>query len=79
MASKRVRLREARHAVLRDLIGYLERDRTMSDTDQVLVIETLIEEFRRRAGIAEPGFIPEQEALPGLNLFRITLLDGGND
>lgn len=72
MASRRQRLRKARGAVMRDLVEYLERQQCMSDTDEVLVIEALIVEFRRRGGMPVVTPLPGQQQLPGMGLFVIT-------
>lgn len=76
MATKRAILRAARRSVLRDLVTYLERDQAMSDANEILAIEALIVEFRRRAGDPPLGPPPGQQALPGMGMFRITLTDG---
>jgi hypothetical protein len=84
MASKRERLRKARAAVMRDLVEYLERQQSMSSTDEVLVIENLIVELRRRGGMPIVTPLPGQQQLPGMGLFVITFNakegpDGGAD
>lgn len=72
MASKRERLRTARGHVMRDLVEYLERAQCMSDLDEVIVIENLIVELRRRGGMPVVTPLPGQQQLPGMGLFAIT-------
>lgn len=66
MTSRRNRLAQARRATFRDLVEQLERDRSMSDVDQIEVIDTLIVEFRRRGHLTPPGPPPGHASLPGL-------------
>lgn len=68
---KRDRTIVAKRRILRDVIEQLERDRSMSDTDDVRAIDALLVEFRRRAGVQPPVVPPGQEALPGLGIFKI--------
>lgn len=74
MARRRTRILVAKRRVLRDVIEQLERDRSMSDADDILAIDSLLVEFRRRAGIKPPAVLPGQEALPGMGLFKITFV-----
>ena len=72
MASKRTRIRAAKRRVLTGLIPELERTRSMSDPDDILGIDALLSEFRRRAEIADPPVPPGQQCLPGMGVFTIT-------
>lgn len=72
MARRRERLRKARGYVMRDLVEYLERQQSLSDTDEILVIEALIVELRRRGGLPAVTPLPGQQQLPGMGLFVIT-------
>jgi hypothetical protein len=74
MARRRTRILVAKRRVLRDVIEQLERDRSMSDADDILAIDSLLTEFRRRAGVQPAAVLPGQEALPGMGLFKITFL-----
>lgn len=66
MARRRTRILVAKQRVLRDVIEQLERDRSMSDPDDILAIDALIREFARRANYKPRGPAPEQEQLPGI-------------
>lgn len=68
MASKRERARAARQATFRDLVEQLWRDRAMSDTDQIEVIDALIVEFTRRGHLAPDAPPPGHPSLPGLEV-----------
>jgi hypothetical protein len=74
MARRRTRVLVAKRRVLRDVIEQLERDRAVSDLDDILAIDSLLVEFRRRAGIKPSVVLPGQEALPGMGLFKITFV-----
>lgn len=71
MASKRERLHAARRAVLRDVVEQLERDLSMSSDDEIIVIEALISEFRRRGGLTPTTPPPCHDPIPGIGLFQI--------
>jgi hypothetical protein len=66
MASRRARLRTARRTVLMALVAELERDLSMSCGDEIIVIEALIAEFRRRGRLTPVASPPGHAHLPGM-------------
>jgi hypothetical protein len=71
VASRRTRVRDARHRVLSDLVDRLYRDRSMSDADEITAIDALILEFRRRAAMPnDPWDLPGVEPLPGFEVMQ---------
>lgn len=72
MTRRRERIITAKRRLLGDVIEQLERSRSCTDPDDILAIDSLLLEFRRRAGVQPIPVLPGQEALPGLGTFTIT-------
>lgn len=71
MTRRRDRIVIAKRRLLFDVIAQLERERSCSDAEDLLAVDALLVEFRRRAGVLPVPVLPGQEALPGLGSFMI--------